>query len=1054
MRFHGRGQAMGGQAMGTLVLLATVAGLIAGHRLCLAQPSPVPSSMLTDAQLNDVFFIDPDRGWAVGDRGAIWHTEDGGRHWRSQDAPVACRLSSIWFIDDRQGWIVGGWTHPYTHRTTGLVLRTEDGGRRWEIVPRLSLPALRRVKFFDLRHGWAVGDASALYPVGVFRTDDGGLSWSSVPATGGGTWTDGDFADAQSGVIVGRELTVAQVHQRGVADALSPPTGPRMARCVRLPRRNSQTADSVTAGWLVGDGGLVLRTSDSGRHWTPPPTRLPGGVVDYFDFRGVSVVGSRVWIVGSPGTRVLHSADAGTTWQFFETGQTLPLHAIHFLDAHRGWAVGAMGTILATRDGGHRWTVQRQGGARAAWLTLTSRPNQLPLEWIVSVAGNEGYLGAVHVLHAPAASTGPALRAHLEDRLNEAVTTLGGSSAELAWGFPLPVAGDNQPLSEIAAGWDRLHGVAAQDRLQEYLVRKIRQWRPEVIITEPTRPRSDDQLAQLINQTVLTAVEAAADPLAETDQALVTGLGPWEVKKVFGFEGPDQTGSVNLTTAQLAARLGTSLADQATLGRQLLESQHRWPAQALGFRLLQSRVPGELSRQDFFSGIPMQPGSATRRPLHSHPAQDLRTISRLIQQRRNIEQLLRYASSSSQQQATWFSQVENLIRDLDASSGAQVLFELAHSLRNGGQLERAADVYDYLLQRFPDDPLCESAAIWLIQYSSSGEARWAFRRSEPPAEHISSPATPAVVLPSGVVPAEHLAEILPTPEVDWAGTVQEGASTVTKQAAHRTRQPADYAQWIRDRYPPLLVDPIVRFPLLAARRASRSVSENEGYLNSLAASRFSEAWSACARSELWIAAPTRVAPKPLAVCAVADQPPLLDGRLDDPTWQNSEPLQLVSDDADDARWPAAVLLARDDQYLYIAANCRKVPGLAYPSSSETRPRDPDLSRRDRIEILIDIDRDYATYYRLVIDHRGWVRDECLGSPAWQPRWYVAAAEDDVSWTVECAIPWEALVEHPPEGHQYWAIGVHRIAPGGGFQSWNQPASPDIRPEGFGLLKFP
>lgn len=1049
MRYHGRGQ-----TMGTLAMLAMVVGLMAGPRSGLAQPSPVASSMLTDAQLNDVFFIDPDRGWAVGDRGAIWHTEDGGRNWRLQDAPVACGLSSVWFIDDRRGWIVGGWTHPYTHRTTGVVLRTEDGGRRWELVPRLSLPTLRRVKFFDLRHGWAVGDASALYPVGVFRTEDGGLSWSSVPAAGGGTWIEGDFVDAQSGVIVGRNVPVAQVHQRGVADAQAPPTGPRTARCVRLPGRSTQAADVVPAGWLVGDGGLVLRTSDSGRHWTPPPTRLPGGVADYFDFRGVSVVGSRVWIVGSPGTRVLHSSDAGTTWHLFETGQSLPLRAVHFLDAHRGWAVGAMGTILATRDGGHRWTIQRQGGARAAWLALISRPNHLPLEWIVNVAGNEGYLGAAYVLHAPAASAASALQAHLEDRLCEAVTTLGGCSAELSWQFPLPVAGDHQPLSEIVAQWERLHGSAEQDRLQEYLVRKIRQWRPEVIITEPTRPRSDDQLAQWINQAVLSAIEAAADPLAETDQALVTGLGPWETKKVFGFEGPDQTGSVNLTTAQLAARLGTSLADHAALGRQLLESQHRWPAQTLGFRLLQSRIPGELSRQDFFSGIPMQPGSATRRPLHSHPPQDLRTVSRLIQQRRNIEQLLRYASSSSQHQATWFSQVENLIRDLDASSGAQVLFELAHSLRNSGELERAADVYDYLLQRFPDDPLCESAAIWLIQYSSSGEAQWAFRSAKLPTESIQSLASPAVVLPSGVVPAEHLAEIMPTPAVDWQQTVQESSSTVAKQGAQRTRQPSDYAHWIRERYPSLLLDPLVRFPLLAARRASTSASENEGYLNSLAASRLSEAWSACARSELWIASPTRVAPKPLAVCVVADQPPLLDGRLDDPTWQNSEPLQLVSDQGDDAHWPAAVLLAHDDQYLYIAANCRKVPGVAYPSSSEKRTRDPDLSRRDRIEILLDIDRDYATYYRLVIDHRGWVRDECLGSPAWQPRWYVAAAEDDVSWTVECAIPWSELVQHPPASHQYWAIGVQRIAPGGGFQSWNQPASPDIRPEGFGLLKFP
>jgi photosystem II stability/assembly factor-like uncharacterized protein len=135
MLFQGRSG-----AVEVLLLLATMADVHVSCRVCLAEPSHVPAALLADAELNDVFFLDPDRGWAVGDRGAIWHTDDGGRHWRLQDAPVPCRLEAVWFVDDRRGWIVGGWTHPYTHRTTGVVLRTSDGGQRWEALPRLSLP--------------------------------------------------------------------------------------------------------------------------------------------------------------------------------------------------------------------------------------------------------------------------------------------------------------------------------------------------------------------------------------------------------------------------------------------------------------------------------------------------------------------------------------------------------------------------------------------------------------------------------------------------------------------------------------------------------------------------------------------------------------------------------------------------------------------------------------------------------------------------------------------------------------------------------------------------
>jgi len=1046
------------------VVLAALVAVFAWRAECFAQPFHAPDALLADAELNDVFFLDPDRGWAVGDRGVIWYTDDGGRHWRLQGSPVPCRLESVWFVDDRRGWIVGGWTHPYTHRTTGVVLRTSDGGQRWEALPRLSLPALKSVKFFDLRNGWALGGASALYPAGVFRTEDGGLSWSSVAASGTAGWLSGDFSDAQGGVVVGRHPTVAQVRQRGAVTADAPPTGPRTARCVRLdtPSGTPSAAPISTApasGWLVGDGGLVLRTGDGGRSWSLPAARLPGGMAEYFDFHCVSVSGARCWIAGTPGTRVLHSADGGQSWQVFDTGQPLPLRAITFLDDYRGWAVGAMGTILATRDSGRTWQIQRRGGERAAWLCLTSQADGIPLELVVSLSGNEGFLGAVEVLNSmPGAGDGsPA--SHAEDRLREAVSILGGSQASLAWGFPLPLAERNAPLAEIGAAWDRLHGSPAQGRLHEYLVRRIRQWRPDVIVTEPISPRGENELAQLINQAVLAAVEAAANPLAEPDQSLVTGLKPWPVTKVFSFEGPEQTGTQNLTTAELAPRMGQSLADQATLGRQLLDPQHRWPARTLGFRLLLSRLPTEVSRQDFFSGIPMPPGSPARRQLHAPPPKDMRTISRLIQQRRNIEQLLRYTSASSRHGATWLGQIEDLIRDLDAQAGAQVLFELAQSLQRAGQLDLVADVYDYLLRRFPADPLCEAAVIWLVQFSASSEARWAFERpgmvagAEVP-RAVSPAGAPAGAVPAGVVPAGYPADSANNPPSGLPEMAELASAVVESGPRDRTRQAAAYVQWVRDRFPPLFVDPSVRFPLLAAQRTTLAPGERDGYLNSLVANRLSDAWWACAKSELWFESPTRVAPKPVAICARSSEPPRLDGRLDDPAWTDSLPLSLVSDRGDDARWPAAVLLACDDEFLYVAANCRKVPSLAYATSSGPRPRDPDLGQRDRVEVMIDVDRDYATYYRLVIDHRGWVRDECLGSDAWNPQWYVAAAEDDASWTVECAIPWRELVETPPNKQQYWAIGLQRIAPGGGFQSWNQPAEPTVRPEGFGLLKFP
>src|SRR5205085_8856227 len=89
-------------------------------------------------------------------------------------------------------------------------------------------------------------------------------------------------------------------------------------------------------GWLIGDGGLVLTTSDSGFTWTAPAGQLPDIASSDLDFRALAVFGSNVWIAGAPGTCVVHSPDAGKTWRTFRTDQTAPLRGLWFIDEYRG----------------------------------------------------------------------------------------------------------------------------------------------------------------------------------------------------------------------------------------------------------------------------------------------------------------------------------------------------------------------------------------------------------------------------------------------------------------------------------------------------------------------------------------------------------------------------------------------------------------------------------------------------------------------------------------------------------------------------------------------
>ena len=236
-------------------------------------------------------------------------------------------------------------------------MHTRDGGAHWTAERKADLPAIRRIRFFDSAHGWAIGEPSAYFPSGVFATDDGGRSWSALPTGGTRRWLTGDFIDPDTGALAGRTSALAAVRRRAI-ETLPSDYGLRALRRMELL--------APAGGWLVGDGGLVLATHDLGKSWQTPEGEMPAAARRHFDFDALAVSGAHAWIAGTPGTRILTTADAGRSWSLVPTGQPLPIHGLAFVDERNGWAVGELGTILATRDGGRTWRQQRGGGARTA----------------------------------------------------------------------------------------------------------------------------------------------------------------------------------------------------------------------------------------------------------------------------------------------------------------------------------------------------------------------------------------------------------------------------------------------------------------------------------------------------------------------------------------------------------------------------------------------------------------------------------------------------------------------------------------------------------------
>ncbi len=156
--------------------------------------------------LLDVYFTNPKIGWAVGYKGSILHTRDGGRNWEYQkkaDDPEL-NMNGIWFVNSQQGWVIGT---RITEVWTGFILHTQDAGKHWQKqyeLKEVENAALSTIFFIDDKSGWATGEtASTPDYVGdglLLHTVNSGNTWSVKKFDGIGN-NHVAFIDKNRGVI-------------------------------------------------------------------------------------------------------------------------------------------------------------------------------------------------------------------------------------------------------------------------------------------------------------------------------------------------------------------------------------------------------------------------------------------------------------------------------------------------------------------------------------------------------------------------------------------------------------------------------------------------------------------------------------------------------------------------------------------------------------------------------------------------------------------------------------------------------------------------------------
>jgi photosystem II stability/assembly factor-like uncharacterized protein len=269
---------------------------------------------------------------AVGPRGHILRSSDGGKHWEQAKVPLSSDLTAVQFVDANTGYAVGH---------DGVVLKSVDGGASWTKLldgreaNRLTLEQLQRQGderlLAEARHNVELGpdkpffdlwfeNASEGFVIGaynlIFKTSDGGRSWQS--------WFDRTdnpkllnlyaLRPAPGGLYIAGE--------GGLLLKLDPRSG--RFKALASPYDGSFFGLVGSSSGLIAFGmrGHAYLSRDEGRSWSPMQTGLSASIT-----AGNAAPDGRVALVDQAG-RLALSRDGGESFTTAGVQPPMPLAAV------------------------------------------------------------------------------------------------------------------------------------------------------------------------------------------------------------------------------------------------------------------------------------------------------------------------------------------------------------------------------------------------------------------------------------------------------------------------------------------------------------------------------------------------------------------------------------------------------------------------------------------------------------------------------------------------------------------------------------------------------
>lgn len=248
---------------------------------------------------NDIYFINRDTGFVVGEYDKVSRTYDGGATWTLLSViDTYTNLQTIHFVGNK-GWIAG---------YDGTILQTDDFGENWT---KVSLPYsgeiyyrvfLDKIHFINENIGFVYGK---YFSSGFYKTINGGNTWRYYPYK----YDSGQYTYE-------RDLYLCELYFKNDLEGIA--------------YGNSDT-------YLTTDGGITWKGTDY------QSLHFRSNVFFFNDLVG--------WAIHNT-SEISHTLNGGRTWTSQRERTNYTLHDIA-MDADQNiWAIGDAGQLLENRRGG------------------------------------------------------------------------------------------------------------------------------------------------------------------------------------------------------------------------------------------------------------------------------------------------------------------------------------------------------------------------------------------------------------------------------------------------------------------------------------------------------------------------------------------------------------------------------------------------------------------------------------------------------------------------------------------------------------------------------